>query len=86
MVRFLALAVLALVVFLVLRSALAQFLAGLRGERGVPGGRRAIRDELVKDPACGTYIPRRKAIARKTGETTHYFCSAACADRFARTS
>lgn len=85
MVRFLALAVLALVVFLVVRASLRGFLAGLRGSAASPRGRRAV-DELVRDPVCETYIPRRKAIARTAGGTTRYFCSAACADRFAARS
>lgn len=85
MVRFVALAVLAVLVFLVLRATVMSFVAGLRGG-GRPGARPAIRDELVKDPVCQTYIPRRKAIARGSGAETRYFCSAACADKFARSS
>lgn len=85
MTRFLLLAVLALVVFLVLRAALRNFLAGLGGTR--PGaGRSALRDDLVKDPVCETYVPRRKAISRATPAGPRYFCSAACADKFAARS
>jgi YHS domain-containing protein len=80
--RLLALAVLAILVYLVLRATLRAFLAGMRGTGGASLPRPA-RDELVKDPVCETYIPRRKAIARATGAGTRYFCSAACADRFA---
>ena len=83
MLRFLALGVLAFLVFLVIRTAVHSFLAGLRGGSSGARTRPAIRDELVKDPVCGTYIPRRKAIARGAGAATRYFCSAACADRFA---
>lgn len=84
MLRFLALAVLAFLVFLILRASVTAFLAGVRGGRRPAAGRAALRDELVKDPVCETYIPRRKAIARTTGGATHYFCSAACADTFAK--
>jgi uncharacterized protein len=79
-VRFLALLVIAGLVYLTLRATITAFLAGLRGNPRP--GRRASLDELVKDPVCGTYIPRRKAIARTGGTTTRYFCSAACADRY----
>ena len=82
MTRFLALTVLAFLLFLMVRASIRSFLIGLRGARGPAGGRRELRDELVKDPVCETYIPRRKAIARQAGSATHYFCSAACADRF----
>jgi len=80
--RFLLLAVVAFLLYLVLRSAVNAFLAGLRGAAGRPGVPRAIRDELVKDPVCETYVPRRSAVARSVGATTHYFCSPACADKF----
>ena len=80
--RFLALGVLAFLLFLVVRSAVTSFLAGLRGATPGRPRRAGIRDELVKDPVCGTYIPRRKAIARGDGAAARYFCSADCADRF----
>jgi YHS domain-containing protein len=80
--RFLALAVLAFLIFLIVRGSVNSFLAGLRGgSRGAPP-RRAGRDQLVKDPVCETYIPRRKAISRGIGSDTQYFCSAACADKY----
>jgi YHS domain-containing protein len=79
--RLVALAVLAVLVFLILRASARAFLAGMRGSSGAAPLRRA-RDELVKDPVCETYIPRRKAIARGQGPDLHYFCSAACADKF----
>ena len=43
---------------------------------------RAIRDELVKDPVCQTYVLRSRAVTREAGGTTHYFCSRECAARF----
>ncbi len=83
MLRFVALAVLAFLLFLILRASLYAFLRGLRGESRTGGPpRRAGLDELVKDPICETYIPRRKAISRGSGPEVRYFCSAACADRY----
>jgi YHS domain-containing protein len=80
-VRFLALAVLAFLIFLIIRASVNSFLAGLRGgSRGAP--RRMGPDQLVKDPVCETYIPRRKAISRGSGPDVRYFCSAACADKY----
>ena len=40
-------------------------------------------DELVKDPVCQTYIVRSRAVSRETLGGPRYFCSAACAARFA---
>jgi YHS domain-containing protein len=82
--RFVALAVLALLVFLILRASVHAFLRGLRGGGRPAPTRRAGRDDLVKDPVCETYIPRRKAIARGSGPDARFFCSVACADKFAR--
>jgi YHS domain-containing protein len=38
--------------------------------------------ELVRDPHCGTYVPKARAIAVSVGSETHYFCSAACRDAY----
>jgi len=84
--RILALAIVGLLVYLIVRASVNAFLAGLRGPgRWVPA-RRVGTDELVKDPVCETYIPRRKAITRGSGSDARYFCSAACADRYAARS
>jgi YHS domain-containing protein len=40
-------------------------------------------DELVKDPVCGTYIVRSRAVKRPAVEGLRYFCSAECAGRYA---
>ena len=49
--------------------------------RGAVGGGtpRALRDELVKDPVCETYVVRSRAVSR--GDVA--FCSAECAARYA---
>lgn len=51
----------------------------------VPGAAAAgiLRDELVKDPVCQTYIARSRAVRVGGPESTRYFCSAECARRFA---
>ena len=48
-----------------------------------PGPRpRMSSDELVKDPVCGTYVVRSRAVSRAAAEGARYFCSADCAGRF----
>jgi YHS domain-containing protein len=39
--------------------------------------------ELKKDPVCGTYVSTATSYQKKVGGETHYFCSAACRDKFA---
>lgn len=46
---------------------------------GGAGAPRALRDELVKDPVCQTYVVRSRAVSR--GDVA--FCSAECASRYA---
>jgi YHS domain-containing protein len=82
MVRLLVLAALLAVLVLVLRSVVTAFMAGVRSGARPGGPRHALRDELVKDPVCETYVPRRSATTRTAGSVTHYFCSSACAEKF----
>ena len=43
---------------------------------------RISSDELVKDPVCGTYVVRSRAVSRPAADGFLYFCSAECAGRF----
>lgn len=43
---------------------------------------RALRDELVKDPVCQTYVLRSRAVTRSVAGGTEYFCSQECARRY----
>jgi YHS domain-containing protein len=54
----------------------------LRGRRLPTGRPRVSSDELVKDPVCGTYIVRSRAVSRPAAEGPRYFCSSECAARF----
>jgi hypothetical protein len=38
--------------------------------------------ELVRDPQCGTYIPKVSALTLNTGDGIQYFCSATCRDAY----
>ena len=54
----------------------------LRRLRGRAPARPALRDELVKDPVCQTYVVRARAICRMAGGEPVYFCSDECARRY----
>jgi YHS domain-containing protein len=81
-VRYLVLAILAVMIYLGLRAALAGLVAGVRSQVGGGAQGRSARDELVKDPVCETYVPRQTAVARTAGAATYYFCSPTCAAKF----
>ncbi len=38
--------------------------------------------ELVRDPNCGTFVPKARAIAVSAGDDTQYFCSVTCRDAY----
>jgi YHS domain-containing protein len=56
----------------------------LRGWRPRLFGATERPDQLVKDPFCGTYVLRSRALRREKGGEALHFCSADCAARFAR--
>ena len=72
--------------FLVVGLVLAFILLSpmLRGWRPRFPGREERPDQLVKDPFCGTYVLRSRAIRRESGGEALHFCSPDCAARFAR--
>ena len=71
--------VLLLVAYGVYRLLKALFGFGKKIPRGPDGG---VIDEMVQDPFCKTYIPRREAVRRVIDGETYYFCSDACAREF----
>ena len=44
-----------------------------------PSARRTLRDELVKDPVCQTYVVKSRAVRRADAGRIRYFCSEQCA-------
>ncbi|MGQ0667703.1 MAG: hypothetical protein ACT4O4_11790 [Nitrospiraceae bacterium] len=40
------------------------------------------QDQMVQDPVCQTFVPRRIAVIEKIGGQTYCFCSRQCAARF----
>jgi YHS domain-containing protein len=48
-------------------------------EKGERGG---VIDEMVQDPICKTYIPRRDSQKRVIGGNEYFFCSNECASKF----
>ncbi len=46
---------------------------------------RIATGELVKDPACGTYVDSESTITVREGAVLHRFCSYECRDQFLAT-
>jgi YHS domain-containing protein len=77
-------------IFFILLCAAAYFFfikPFLRGYRGVTYKTRGmtpppVHDELVRDPVCGVFVPKRQAIVLVMDGKTHYFCSERCRKQF----
>jgi len=76
MIRFL---VLIFLVFLLYRAVRRYVPLGQKTEQS-PG--EGSVDEMVQDPSCMTYIPRRGAQRKVVGGKEFFFCSKECAEKF----
>lgn len=74
---------LALLAVLVLVALVAGPLLRAWRERR-PAGLPPLRDELVKDPVCQTYILASRAVTTEADGVVTHFCSPECAARFKR--
>jgi YHS domain-containing protein len=74
--RFIIYLVLAYVAYRVLKGIIGPKDRISRSENG------SVIDEMVQDPQCKMYIPRREAIEKTIDGKTYHFCSDACAIRF----
>lgn len=57
--------------------------AGLGGQPPRPRDR-SESEELVQDPVCQTFIPRKEALTAKKDGQDYFFCSEGCLKRFLR--
>jgi len=48
------------------------------GGQGANTGESAAHDELVEDPVCHIYIPKKQAIVLQDKDTAVFFCSEQC--------
>lgn len=73
-----------LVGYLVYRLAKKAYRSWTLGGAGPQGPRPDEPEELVQDPICGTFIPKKDALkAHKDGQD-YFFCSEGCLKRFRR--
>ena len=79
MIRLVILALLAYVAYRIIKTLLAG--PGRTIHRGPDSG---VIDEMVQDPFCTTYIPRKEAVRRVIEGKEHFFCTEECADKYER--
>ena len=79
-IRFVILAIASYLGFKVIQKIASKFFS-----REIPGSRpkpEVMSDELVQDPVCKVFVPRRNALkAHKNGED-FFFCSEGCRKKF----
>ena len=72
-----------LVLILVIRFLMRSVTALTSGRRAASRPARVperLGGTLVRDPHCGTYVPKANALAVGSGADVQHFCSAACRD------
>ena len=74
--RFIIYIVLAYVAYRVIKAVIRPKDRIYRSENG------GVIDEMVQDPQCKLYIPRREAVEKAIDGRTYHFCSDACAAKF----
>lgn len=50
--------------------------------RPAPRPAERIGGALVRDPQCGTYLPKERAVVHGRGDGAQYFCSITCRDEW----
>lgn len=79
MIRLLLLALLFFLAYTVY-NAVVRSLSGRGGEPPPEKSRQG--EDMVKDPQCGTYVPRGDALEKTVRGKKYFFCSARCRDIF----
>ncbi|OGP49861.1 MAG: hypothetical protein A2Y79_02650 [Deltaproteobacteria bacterium RBG_13_43_22] len=73
------------IILLLIGYLIYRFLRGVlsspkRPKRNPP---KEIQDEMVQDPVCKVYLPKRQALALNgSNGTLYYFCSTHCREKF----
>lgn len=80
MIRIILLAILCYILYRLVKSLLLPSSQKF-GKQGSPGGK-IITDEMVSDPYCKVYIPKRDAIKTTVAGKTLYFCSKECKKKY----
>ena len=81
--------ILRIILFLIVIRLVLRFVHGLvqgLGSGSSSGGRRPPRaaEQLVRDPVCGTYLPRTRALTTGSGAALRYFCSEQCREAYGK--
>lgn len=82
MIRFVIFAILCYILYRLIKSLALPSTKKSAEPFTQPG--QVITDEMVIDPQCHVYIPKREAITAKIEGKTVYFCSKECKKKYAQ--
>jgi YHS domain-containing protein len=80
MYRFLLILALLTIFYFLVRRAIREFKQRHLDQEG----RSIDQDQMVQDPVCHTFVPRKIAFVERIGGQTYCFCSRQCAAAFAQ--
>ncbi len=80
MIRTFLTLVVILIVYYAVKTVIRSALKAYHGEGAAPAPLKG--QEMVLDPECRTYIIRDRAVSRRLGGKSIFFCSEACAERY----
>ncbi len=81
MIRFILFIALILILYYVLHALILNMPSLRKKGKGV-----SDPEELVQDPYCQTYIPKRTALKGRAAGKGYYFCSRKCLEGFRKKS
>jgi uncharacterized protein len=73
--------ILFVILLLLLYTILHYFIKGMPARRKKLNGK-FEPEELVQDPYCQTYVPKRSAIRKRLSGKNYYFCKQECLEKF----
>jgi YHS domain-containing protein len=84
LIRFALFFFLAYVFFKYLKKLFGALGAGGRGQKANQSFQKGPQqiNEMVQDPVCMVYVPKKEALVLDLAGKSYYFCSRSCMDRF----
>lgn len=85
MYRLFLIILLLIILFFLLRQMFCGFRSpnrDIRGKSAEGSDRQEELDEMIEDPVCHTFVPKRIAVIEEMGGREYWFCSKECAVTF----
>ena len=82
MLRYLLILVLITIVARAFWRVVDGVIEGMRGGPAPPGQTPVAGVPMERDPVCGTFVVRERAVTLEAGDRRVYFCSAVCRDKY----